>query len=120
MVGATDAEFQVLARGLLQRWRLAYAAGGAPKLVPAGKPLPLGSPLHRAQADEGPRGGRGSVFLVTEPADRPAVLRCVKNRYGKPADVHLRFEGAYQRFTAGDPLDGYDSAPGVAGRKGKR
>jgi hypothetical protein len=42
----------------------------------------------------------------------------VKNRFGKPADVYLWFRGEYQRFDPGDPLDGFDAAPGKPHGKG--
>jgi replicative DNA helicase len=59
--------------------------------------------------------GADSAFIL-DAADGTAVLRCVKNRYGKPADVHLRFDAEHQRFDPGDPLDGFDAATGKAGR----
>src|SRR5439155_19166253 len=58
--------------------------------------------------------GSDSAYLL-DAADGVAVLRCVKNRYGKPLDVNLKFDGAYQRFDATDPLGGFDAAPGPAG-----
>jgi replicative DNA helicase len=63
--------------------------------------------------------GSDSAYLL-DANNGVAVLRCVKNRYGKPADVHLRFDGEYQRFDPGDPLDGFDAATGSARPKGKR
>jgi replicative DNA helicase len=48
-----------------------------------------------------------------------ATLRCVKNRYGKPTDINLRFSGEFQRYYAGDALDAFDAAPGKSAR-GKR
>jgi replicative DNA helicase len=62
--------------------------------------------------------GCDSGYLL-DAAEGIAVLRCVKNRFGRPADIHLRFDGAYQRFDPGDALDGFDAAPGKAPRKGK-
>jgi hypothetical protein len=63
--------------------------------------------------------GADSAYIL-DADDGTAVLRCVKNRYGKPADVFLRFSGEYQRFDPGDPLDRFDAAPRKAGGKGKR
>jgi hypothetical protein len=57
---------------------------------------------------------------ILDAADGIAVLRCVKNRFGRPADVHLRFSGKYQRFDPGDELDGFDAAPGKPSGKGVR
>ncbi|MDB5311556.1 MAG: dnaB [Gemmataceae bacterium] len=62
--------------------------------------------------------GADSAYLV-DAANGVAVLRCVKHRYGKPADVQLRFDGEYQRYERGDPLDGFDAAPGRTQAKGK-
>jgi replicative DNA helicase len=63
--------------------------------------------------------GADSAYIL-DAADGTAMLRCVKQRFGRPADVHLRFSGEYQRFDPGDPLDGYDAAPGSPPGKGKR
>jgi hypothetical protein len=57
---------------------------------------------------------------ILDAANGVAVMRCVKNRFGKPADVHLRFSGEFQRYDPGDPLDGFDAASGTARGKGKR
>jgi replicative DNA helicase len=47
-----------------------------------------------------------------------AVLRCEKDRFRQPRDIPLRFDAARQTFTAGDPLDAYDTA--AEPRKGKK
>jgi hypothetical protein len=60
--------------------------------------------------------GADSAYIL-DAADGVATLRCVKARYAKPADVHLRFRGEYQRFDPGDPLDGFDAAKGKGVRK---
>ncbi|HJZ57478.1 MAG TPA: hypothetical protein VKE74_21090 [Gemmataceae bacterium] len=60
--------------------------------------------------------GADSAYLL-DAADGVAVLRCVKNRYGKPADIHLRFSGEFQAYSPGDELDTFDAAPGT--QKGK-
>jgi replicative DNA helicase len=46
-----------------------------------------------------------------------AALRCEKNRFGEVRDIHLRFDGARQAFTAGDPLDSFEAAPDKPERK---
>lgn len=56
--------------------------------------------------------GTDSAYLL-DAAGGAAVLRCLKNRYGKPADIHLRFSGEFQRYDPGDPLDGFDAATGA-------
>jgi replicative DNA helicase len=61
--------------------------------------------------------GADSAYLLDAAAGGVATVRCVKNRYGEPADVRLRFDGAYQRFDPADPADppdAYDAAPGAA------
>jgi hypothetical protein len=58
--------------------------------------------------------GADSAYVL-DAADGVATLRCVKHRFGRPADVHLRFAGEYQRFDPGEPLDSYDAAPGEGG-----
>ncbi len=63
--------------------------------------------------------GADSAYLL-EAADGAAVLRCLKNRYGKPTDLYLRFSGEFQRYDPGDPLDGFDAAPGTAGKRTNR
>lgn len=63
--------------------------------------------------------GADSAYIL-DAADGVAVLRCVKNRYGPAADLHLRFRGEFQRFDPGDPLDGFDAAPGRPPKGGKR
>jgi replicative DNA helicase len=60
--------------------------------------------------------GCDSAYIL-DAADGVATLRCVKNRYGKPTDIHLRFSGDFQRYDAGDALDAFDTAP--SGKKGR-
>lgn len=63
--------------------------------------------------------GADSAYIL-DAADGTTTLRCVKQRFGKPADVPLRFAGEYMRFDPGDPLDGIDAAPGKPRGKGAR
>lgn len=63
--------------------------------------------------------GADSAYLLDARAG-VAVLRCVKSRYGEPADVPLRFAGAYQRYDPGDVLDGFDAAPDPPRQRGRR
>ena len=60
--------------------------------------------------------GADSAYML-DTADGNSTLRCVKNRFGKPADVHLRFVGEYQQFVTGDPLAGFDTATGRRGNQ---
>lgn len=55
-------------------------------------------------------GADDAYLLHSEPATGVARLEHVKFRFTRPRDVHLRFRGEYQRFDAGDELDGYDAA----------
>lgn len=55
--------------------------------------------------------GADSAYIL-DAADGTAVLRCEKKRFGLKTNVHLRFDGAHQQFTAGDPLDAFDAAGG--------
>lgn len=56
--------------------------------------------------------GADSAFLLhSDPASGVARLECVKERFGRPRDITLRFCGEFQRFDAGDILDGFDAAP---------
>ena len=56
--------------------------------------------------------GADSAFLLhSDPASGVARLECVKERFGRPRDIPLRFCGEFQRFDAGDILDGFDAAP---------
>jgi replicative DNA helicase len=63
--------------------------------------------------------GTDSAYIL-EATDGVAVMRCVKNRYGKPADIRLRFNGQFQRYDPGDPLDGFDAAPVSTKGSGKK
>jgi hypothetical protein len=63
--------------------------------------------------------GSDSAYIL-EANNGVAVMRCVKNRYGKPADIHLRFNGAFQRYDPGEPLDGFDAACGAIQAKGSK
>jgi hypothetical protein len=63
--------------------------------------------------------GADFAFLLhSDPASGVARLECVKERFGRPRDIPLRFCGEFQRFDAGDPLDGYDAAPPPSGKGG--
>lgn len=56
--------------------------------------------------------GCDSAFLLhADPRSGVARLEHVKERFGQLRDVPLRFCGAFQRFDAGDVLDGFDAAP---------
>ena len=56
--------------------------------------------------------GADSAFLLhCDPRTGVARLECVKERFGQPRDVPLRFRGEFQRFDPGDVLDGFDTAP---------
>jgi hypothetical protein len=52
-----------------------------------------------------------ALLLDSDLASGVAVLKCEKNRFRPPRDIHLRFDGPRQTFTAGDPLDAFDAAP---------
>jgi replicative DNA helicase len=41
--------------------------------------------------------GADSAYLL-DASGGGVTLKCVKNRYGTPADIRLRFDGEYQRF----------------------
>lgn len=56
-------------------------------------------------------GADDAYLLHSGPAAR---LEQVKNRFSSPRDVPLRFRGEFQRFEAGDELDGF----GAAGKGG--
>ncbi|OWK35544.1 DnaB-like helicase C-terminal domain-containing protein [Fimbriiglobus ruber] len=57
--------------------------------------------------------GADSAFLLhSDPVSGVSRLECVKERFGRQRDISLRFCGEYQRFDAGDLLDGFDAAPG--------
>ncbi len=112
--------------GLMTRVRALALAGAAVLLV---------SSVSRQRTDKGASSYagltmasfRGSAELefgadaayLLDAAGGAATLRCVKNRYGVPADVPLRFRGEYQRFDPGDPLDGFDSAPADGPKRGR-
>lgn len=60
--------------------------------------------------------GADSAFLLHgDPRSGVARLECVKERFGRPRDIPLRFCGEFQRFDAGDILDGFDAAPDPQG-----
>ena len=64
--------------------------------------------------------GADSAFLLNlDKRSGVAVLQCVKQRFGPEIDIPLRFCGPLQRFDPGDPLDGFDAAPGPQQKKGK-
>ena len=55
--------------------------------------------------------GADSAYLLhADPRSGVARLEHVKERFGQQRDVPLRFCGAFQRFDAGDDLDGFDAA----------
>ena len=55
--------------------------------------------------------GADSAYLLTrERRSEFAALECVKNRNGEEVDIPLRFSGAVQLFTQGEPFDGFDEA----------
>lgn len=59
--------------------------------------------------------GADSAYLLhSDPATGIAKLECVKERFGTPRDIPLRFHGEFQRFEAGDILDGFEVAPARA------
>jgi replicative DNA helicase len=55
-------------------------------------------------------GADDAYLLHSDPTTGVARLEHVKFRFTRPRDVHLRFCGEYQRFDAGDELDGFDAA----------
>lgn len=60
--------------------------------------------------------GADSAYLLhSDPATGVARLECVKERFGRPRDIPLRFCGEFQRFDAADMLAGFDAAPGPGG-----
>jgi replicative DNA helicase len=64
--------------------------------------------------------GADSAYLLrSDMSAGIAGLECVKARFHRPANINLRFSPEYQRFDPGDPLDGFDAAPGAGGKKGK-
>lgn len=108
--------------------------GGLRRLAGAGAAVVAVSSVARQKDDKGRSAYaglglasfRGSAELefgadsayILEATNGVAVMRCVKNRYGKPADVHLRFSGEFQRYDPGEPIDGFDAAPGTPKGKG--
>ncbi len=58
--------------------------------------------------------GADSAYVLHNTPEGIASLQCVKNRFGMMRDIPLRFCGPFQRFDAGDTLDGFDAAPGSA------
>ncbi len=55
--------------------------------------------------------GADSAYLLTrERRSEFAIMECVKNRNGEEVDIPLRFSGAVQLFTKGEPFDGFDDA----------
>jgi replicative DNA helicase len=64
-------------------------------------------------------GADAAYILDTDPKSGVAVLKCEKGRFRQQRDILMRFDGPRQTFTAGDPLDGFDAAPGTKPRKGR-
>lgn len=62
--------------------------------------------------------GADSAYIL-DAANGTATMRCVKKRFGQKTNLHLRFDGVHQRFSAGDPLDGFDAAPEPPAKKGR-
>ena len=54
--------------------------------------------------------GADSAYLLHRESAGVARLECVKQRFGAMRDIPLRFRGEFQRFDAGDALDGFDAA----------
>ena len=65
-------------------------------------------------------GADAAYILEADPESGVALLKCEKDRFRPQRDIPLRFNGALQTFTAGDPLDQYDAAPEPKPKKGKR
>ncbi len=56
--------------------------------------------------------GADTAYIIeADPKSGVVLLKCEKDRFRQPRDVHLRFDGTRQTFNAGDPLDGFDAAP---------
>lgn len=64
-------------------------------------------------------GADAAYILDADTKAGVVCLRCEKDRFRQPRDIPLRFDAALQVFTAGDPLDLYDAAPGKSKNKGK-
>lgn len=58
--------------------------------------------------------GADSAYLL-ESGEGAAVLRCVKNRFGRPDSLPLRFDADHQRFLPGDGTELIDAVPGTRG-----
>lgn len=65
-------------------------------------------------------GADAAYILEADPETGVAVLRDEKQRFRLRKDIHLRFDGARQMFTAGAPLDQYDAAKGTPARRAKK
>src|SRR5262249_49364300 len=66
--------------------------------------------------------GSDACYLLRGDGPGRSVLECVKDRYGEPRDVPLRFDRQFQRFEpAGeaDPLDRFDAATPAPENKAK-
>ena len=127
---------QRFAHGIDLRQSIDGLMTGLRRLASAGAAVVAVSSVSRQKDDKGRSGydglnmasfrgsaelefGADSAYLL-EASDGAAVLRCVKNRFGKPADIHLRFAGEFQRYDAGDPFDAFDAVPGTPKPKGKK
>ena len=64
--------------------------------------------------------GADSAYLLHAEKDGTAALECVKSRFGRQRDIALRFDGALQTFTEGNPLDWFDSAKPEPRKDGRR
>ena len=65
-------------------------------------------------------GADAAYILDADPKSGVAAMKCEKDRFRQARDVPLRFNGALQTFTAGEPLDQFDAAPEPKTRKGKK
>ena len=65
-------------------------------------------------------GADTAYILDADPKSGIGVLKCEKDRFRQPRDIYLRFNGALQTFSAGEPLDQFDAAPEPKPRKGNR
>lgn len=117
-----------------ERQKLDALMGGVRRLAAAGAGVVLVSSVSRQKSKAGGstyagvnmasfRGsaelefGADAAYLLHPGPNGTATLECVKQRYGPMRNIPLRFDGPRQTFTAGDPLDGFDTAPPPRSRK---
>lgn len=65
-------------------------------------------------------GADSAYILQANPKAGVAILKDEKQRFRQQRDIHLRFDGPRQTFTAGEPLDQFDAAPDPKPRRGRR